>query len=550
MTWSTPSATEGQPGTGPGRPEASAGTGQTSAGMGQADTRYSGSWQPGMGQPGTDSGQPGEQPRPAQQPEDLHPLRPAALPLLRPEKGRVLCGVCRGVAAHLGVAVWKVRLAFVVAAFFWGAGILAYIFLWMFVPVGDPEAAAQAAQMGDEVPVSQQPLSHGNRTGSTPDDFATAGTGTATGTHEPTDSADGATGTRRASSARPTTPAQAPYENLLEAIKRAPEPSLIALAGFILVGVAAVLYFTGSSATAILALLLALTGVGVAWLKFNAERGQLWSMLAGVGLMFAAYALYAGYEYHSWMSPLPPILLGLALLVGFGLVIVPWGNTLVRDLGSARAQKEREEERADIAAHLHDGVLQTLTLIQLHSDEPQTVVTLARQQERELRSWLYRERRPSDLSVSAGLEEITAAVEDEHGKAIEVVSVGDAQPSERTDALLAATRQALLNAVTHGGEPISVYCEATPSSVQIYVRDHGSGFDVEAIDPSRLGIRESIKGRVQRRGGTVDIVSRPNWGTEVRMTMPINSLDEQRDTAVGSDTLSNDAVSRTEGPLA
>ena len=422
------------------------------------------------------------------------PLHQAALPLLRPKEGRVLCGVCRGVSLHLGIALWQVRLAFAASAVFFGAGILAYIFLWMFVPVGDPVAAQRDS--AQPTPVSEQPLSRGNQPDGTADREG----------HGPQ--------------------ASAPYENLLEALKRAPRPSLLALAGFLLIGIAATMFLTGSSASTVFAVILAVGGIGMAWLRFNADRGQLWSMLVGGFLLFTGYAVYAGAHFQRWETPMPAIVLGLVLLAGVGMVIVPWGNTLVRDLSSERAQKEREEERADIAAHLHDGVLQTLTLIQLHSTEPRTVSTLARQQERELRSWLYQERKPSDRSVSTGIEEIAAAVEDEQGKSIEVVTVGDAQPSERTEALLAATRQALLNAVVHGGEPVSVYSEATESSVQVFVRDHGEGFDVDAIDPSRLGIRESIIGRVRRRGGTVDIVSKAHWGTEVRMTMPINSTEE------------------------
>ena len=174
-----------------------------------------------------------------------------------------------------------------------------------------------------------------------------------------------------------------------------------------------------------------------------------------------------------------------------------------------------------MTAHLHDGVLQTLALIQLNSEEPTTVFALARSQERELREWLYQERSTSDRSVGAGLKQIAAEVEDEHGKPIEVVTVGDARPSAQTDALLDATRQALVNAVTHGGEPVSLYCEASDTMVEVFVRDHGEGYDMDAIPPDRLGIRESIIGRIKRRGGTVEIVSRAGWGTEVRMHMPI-----------------------------
>ena len=184
-----------------------------------------------------------------------------------------------------------------------------------------------------------------------------------------------------------------------------------------------------------------------------------------------------------------------------------------------------------MTAHLHDGVLQTLALIQLHAGDEQQVFTLARSQERELRSWLYQERTTSDRSVSAGLQEIAAQVEDTHGKPIEVVTVGDARPSAQTDALLDAAGQAMVNAVTHGGEPVSVYCEADRHQVEVFVRDHGNGFDIDDIPPERLGIRESIIGRVRRRGGTVEIVSRPNWGTEVRMHMPLEASSDSSHTS-------------------
>lgn len=259
--------------------------------------------------------------------------------------------------------------------------------------------------------------------------------------------------------------------------------------------------------------------------------------------IFAAYALYVSSCMHfDAFSMIRILCAGLALLIGVLLAIVPWIMALIRDLGTERASKEREEERADMTAHLHDGVLQTLALIQLHADDQQTVFSLARSQERELREWLYQERTTSDRSVNAGLKEIAAHVEDTHGKPIEVVTVGDARPSAQTDALLDATQQALINAVAHGGEPISVYCEASSKLVEVFVRDHGNGFDVNAIPANRLGIRESIIGRIKRRGGTVEIVSRPQWGTEVRMHMPIADMPASATTA--ADTMRSNRTNR------
>lgn len=444
--------------------------------------------------------QPSRPPRPPHSPQPPHSERDSGerLPLLRPQYGRVLCGACRGIALHLGTSVWLVRLVFVIAACCFGAGIAAYIFLWLFVPVGDPVIAARMQRLAK--PVSQSPLSRGNAA-----------------TNDPRQSDDYPTGQSNESKTNES-------ENLTQAIGRASKPALIALAGAMLLASALLMMSGALEAMLVMPALLATAGIALTWLRYNAQEGQLQSMIGGVLLLFAAYATFAGLSWWRWSSPLPMIGAGLALLAGVGVAIVPWINSLIREIGTERALKEREEERADMTAHLHDGVLQTLALIQLHSTEPTTVFALARQQERELREWLYQERTTSDRSVSAGIKAIVARVEDEHGRPIDVVTVGDAQPSAQTDALLDATQQALVNAVTHGDEPISVYCEVSGDKVEAFVRDHGNGFDVDSIPENRLGIRESIIGRIRRRGGTVEIVSRPHWGTEVRMHMPITAV--------------------------
>ena len=412
------------------------------------------------------------------------PLLPARMPLTRPKRGRWLTGVCKGIALHLGISVMWVRLAFIALTCLYGAGIIAYVFLWIFMPAGDPQAVASA----EHIPVEQAPLARGNQP-------AQAGV---------EDTAASA-------------------ESLSEAIQRAPKPASVALAGFVLLAISLLLVGTGADSQLIIPLLLGLAGIALAWMNLSPNGTQLLSMLGGIALIFIGWAVYvSNVTYAGWgTSPRRIMLSGFIMIACIVLAVMPWANAMLQRLSREQALKEREEERADMTAHLHDGVLQTLALIQLHSEDPSTVFTLARGQERELREWLYQERSTSDRSVSAGLKQIAAEVEDEHGKPIEVVTVGDAHPSAQTDALLDATRQALVNAVTHGSEPVSLYCEATDTTVEVFVRDHGEGFDIDAIPPDRLGIRESIIGRIKRRGGTVEIVSRAGWGTEVRMHMPI-----------------------------
>ena len=412
------------------------------------------------------------------------PLLPARMPLTRPKRGRWLTGVCKGIALHLGISVMWVRLAFIALTCLYGAGIIAYVFLWIFMPAGDPQAAASA----EHIPVEQAPLARGNQP-------------TQAGVEDTAVSA----------------------ESLSEAIQRAPKPALVALAGFVLLTIGLLLVGTGADSQLIIPLLLGLAGIALAWMNLSPNGTQLLSMLGGIALIFIGWAVYvSNVTYAGWgTSPRRIMLSGFIMIACIVLAVMPWANAMLQRLSREQALKEREEERADMTAHLHDGVLQTLALIQLHSEDPSTVFTLARGQERELREWLYQERSTSDRSVSAGLKQIAAEVEDEHGKPIEVVTVGDAHPSAQTDALLDATRQALVNAVTHGSEPVSLYCEATDTTVEVFVRDHGEGFDIDAIPPDRLGIRESIIGRIKRRGGTVEIVSRAGWGTEVRMHMPI-----------------------------
>jgi signal transduction histidine kinase len=177
----------------------------------------------------------------------------------------------------------------------------------------------------------------------------------------------------------------------------------------------------------------------------------------------------------------------------------------------------RADARADMAAHLHDSVLQTLALIQRLAEDPRAVTQLARRQERELRTWLYGEEL-SGTTLKAALTTAAAEVEDERGIPVELVVVGDAEPSEAVQALVRAAREALVNAAKHSGaDKIDVYAEVTDDLVEVFVRDRGRGFDLDAVPEDRMGVRGSILNRVARHGGKATIRSRPGDGTEVRL---------------------------------
>jgi signal transduction histidine kinase len=206
----------------------------------------------------------------------------------------------------------------------------------------------------------------------------------------------------------------------------------------------------------------------------------------------------------------------IALAV-FVLVVGPRWLATSRMLGRERGVRARAEERAEVADHLHDSVLQTLALIQLRADDPAAVGGLARRQERELRSWLLG--RPADAEVvtlAQGLRAVAAEIEDAHRAEINVVTVGDAPLDERSRALLAAAREALTNSARHApGAPIFAFSRVDAHGVHVFVHDRGPGFDIDAIPPERRGVRESIIGRMNRVGGHAEIRSAPGGGCEV-----------------------------------
>ena len=217
------------------------------------------------------------------------------------------------------------------------------------------------------------------------------------------------------------------------------------------------------------------------------------------------------------------LLSGGLVLGGLALILGPWVAVLVRDRRDERQRRIRADERAEMTAHLHDSVLQTLALVQ-RSDDPGRMAALARRQERELRGWLYGSgSEPNPATVRAAVEHLAGVVEDRHGVMMDVVAVGDAALDSATESLVAAAGEAMTNAARWSGcSTVSVYLEATPVGVDLFVRDRGAGFDPEAVDDDSRGIRDSIRGRLDRVGGRCEITSSAGHGTEVRLHLARN----------------------------
>ena len=250
------------------------------------------------------------------------------------------------------------------------------------------------------------------------------------------------------------------------------------------------------------------------------EGRRSWWLVA-VGLAMMVGGLIIVLSSLDQLQALGVVVLAVLLaLGGFAIVAGPWIWSLIEDLNTERRARIRSEEKADMAAHLHDSVLQTLALIQ-RSDDPKRMVTLARSQERELRSWLFDERAADTQTLRGGLADAANRVEEAHDVPVSVVVVGESSlPGDRQAAIIGAATEAMMNAAKHSGaDRVSVFAEASESQVDVFVTDQGKGFDVDAVDDDRKGVAESIKGRMHRHGGAAKIDSETGVGTEVHLTI-------------------------------
>jgi len=260
------------------------------------------------------------------------------------------------------------------------------------------------------------------------------------------------------------------------------------------------------------------------WLEANPRTAFILRFVGG-GLLVAlgivgVVAVYSPVQGLSFV--VNGVLFALVGLAGVGLVAAP---VLWRSITALRAEREariREQERAELAAMVHDQVLHTLALIQRNAADSAMVQRLARGQERSLRNWLYKPTASANERLSAALEEAAAEIEDTFAITVETVVVGDQETDERVRALVAAAREALVNAARHAGvQTVSLYAEVEPEQISVFVRDRGAGFDLAGVEEHRHGVRGSIIGRMDRHGGRAEIRSAPGEGTEVRLTLPL-----------------------------
>jgi signal transduction histidine kinase len=396
--------------------------------------------------------------------------------LYRPRDHRVVAGVASGLARHLGIPVTAVRIALVLLLGFNGLGLLLYAVFWAVLP---------------------QQL------------------------------ADGGQRTRR-------------------------DLALLLPFGAIGLGVILLqgLLFGDNGVAGTAGWLIAVTavGAGVIWHQSDPTRRGQWTdgsqapwlaavvaesdrrsflfrfigggVLVAVGVI-GILAVYA--PAGSLSAVFNGVIFALVGLLGVGVVVAPLLWRTFSQLRSEREGRIREQERAEVAAMIHDQVLHTLALIQRNSTDIKEVQRLARGQERSLRNWLYKPTASPTERFAAALEQAAAEVEDTYAISVETVVVGDTQCDDSVAALVAAAREALVNAARHAGvQTISLYAEVEAEELSVFVRDRGAGFDLTAVEDTRHGVRGSIIGRMRRHGGKAEIRSAPGDGTEVRLTLPVS----------------------------
>ena len=378
----------------------------------------------------------------------------------RSDDDRLVAGVAGGLADHLGLQPLLIRVAFVLLTIAGGSGLLMYAAFWVFVPQRPSESTVRPRRI-----------------------------------------------------------------------------ELGALVGFLCLGVVAA-YLAhriglGVGFSTSWPVFVAAAGGGLIWRQADQRdaggrprRSYSTSSLVrlGIGAVFLLFGLVAFLVSRGVASqPASAGLAAVAVIALVGVVIGPWLIRMGGDLAAERRDRIRTEERAELAARVHDSVLHTLALIQRNVEDPREVGRLARAQERDLRSWLYRPGTPAPSDrLGAAVEQAAGEVEDSYGVSVDVVVVGDAVLTDALSGLVQASREAMVNAAkSSGAKAMSVYLEVDGDTASVFVRDRGTGFDLDAVGTDRYGIRQSIIGRMQRLGGTATINTAPGEGTEVVLAMPL-----------------------------
>jgi signal transduction histidine kinase len=261
---------------------------------------------------------------------------------------------------------------------------------------------------------------------------------------------------------------------------------------------------------------------GASALSVEGRRAAAAISRTGLGIALVIAAGFVFLQATGALGAVRDVLLALiAAVVVLGVIFAPWVVRLVRSLTQERSERIRSQERAEVAAHLHDSVLQTLAMVQRSAGDPTEVAAIARRQERELRAWLAGRPAPGQAArLAAALEAAAADVEERHGVPVEVVVVGDRELDASHEAVVAAAREAMTNAAKFGGgSTVDVYAESGAARTQVFVRDRGPGFDPAQVPGDRRGVRESIVGRMERHGGRARVASAPGGGTEVELVL-------------------------------
>jgi len=393
--------------------------------------------------------------------------------LRRSRSNRIVGGVAAGIAAHLGIEPLAVRLAFVVLGLAAGFGVVVYLLLWLLAPSEAIDAVTPAVRSRIWRPTLRQLLGIG-----------------------------------------------------------------LILVGVLIVLWIAALWFGWELGWPVA---LAAVGFAVLWARSTGEerrggfdlrsfgspleavvRGQVSLPRIALGglLILAGMAVFLA-ATTSLAAAANVVLAVIVTVGGLALLAGPWFWRVGNELMAERNSRIRSEARAEMAAHLHDSVLQTLALIQ-RSQEPREMASLARTQERELRAWLYG-RAPSlrGTTLRDAVDEMAGRIEASHRVRIEAIVVGDLELDARLRALVEACGEATLNAAKHSGvDEISVFVEVEEWAVSAFVRDAGLGFDPASVPDDRRGIADSIIRRMARHGGAAEVRSEPGRGTEVVLRLP------------------------------